>query len=143
MSVSAKPHPFLPITGVRVVEAGPERAIVEHSPAPELYNHVGVWHASALYTGAHEAACALVRAALGEAAERCAVGAVAESKTDYKHFPVGPITTVATRGDGGWDALDGAAAGGGPADVAVAVVSTNEDGRVVMTVDAVVRAEPR
>src|SRR5213080_1835085 len=88
----------------RLVEAGPERAVVEQPPDPEVDNHVKVRHASALYAAAYEAARRLVLAALGERAASADVR-LADSEIAYKQVGLGVITSTAVPDGPGWDSI--------------------------------------
>src|SRR5947209_19605713 len=91
------PHDtFVEYLETRVAESSPERVVVEQPDAPPLGNHVGVRHASALYAGAYEAARALVRATLGDAADSARVALIA-SDINYSRVGMGDLTVVAER----------------------------------------------
>ena len=120
----------------RLVEATPRRAVTEQPGVRELDNHLGIRHASALFTAMYAASRALVHAAAGEGRS----AELVESTTTYPFVPVGPITSVAEPAGGNWDGL--AAGGDGPVELEVAVTSTNEDGRTVSTLAATWRVAP-
>ena len=136
MTVQVQIDPYAERAGARVAEAGPERAVVEQPGLRELDNHLGIRHASALYTAMYAASQALVRAAAGDAGS----ARLTESVTTYPFVPVGLITSVAEPAGGDWDALGGDP--GDPVELRVRVESSNEDGRVVSTLESTWRVEP-
>jgi hypothetical protein len=136
VTVQVETDPYTQRAHSRVVEATPERAVVEQPGLRELDNHLGIRHASALYTTMYAAAQALVRAAVGESAS----ARLTASTTTYPYVPVGLITSVAEPAGGDWEALRGGAAS--PAELQVRVESANEDGRTVSTLDSTWRVEP-
>lgn len=139
MTARVEIDPYAERAGTRVTEASPERAVVEQPGLRELDNHLGIRHASALYTTMYAAAQALVRAAAGDAGSRAQL---TSSTTTYPFVPVGLITSVAEPAGGGWDTLAGELEAGRPAELSVRVESSNEDGRVVSTLDCSWRVDP-
>jgi acyl-coenzyme A thioesterase PaaI-like protein len=119
----------------RVVEASPERAVVEQPADPEVDNHVKVRHASALYTAAHEASRQLLLATLGERAQSVRIG-VADSEIAYRSVGLGVLTTTAERSGEGWDSLEADLDAGKSVQLENAVVATGEDGKPVITFEA-------
>ena len=117
--------PFAAAAEVRVAEASADRAVVEQPALRHLDNHVGVRHASALFTAGYEAARALVGAAVPG---RSARAELVESECAYVNVGFGLITTTATPKGDGWDAL----ATGAPAEVEVAVAGVDEAGKTVV-----------
>src|SRR2546423_1302564 len=101
--------PYADHLDTTVVDAGPARAVVEQPASPSLGNHVGVRHASALYTAGHAAARALVLAALGDRAGSAGLHLV-ESEIPYVHVGFGLIPTTAEPPRGGWYSLGAALA---------------------------------
>ena len=122
----------------RLVEATPERAVTEQPGALELDNHLGIRHASALYTTMYAASRALVLAALGGAGS----ARLADSVTTYPFIPLGPVTSVAEPEGKGWDSLAEEIAAGRDVELRTAVTATNEDGRTVATLAATWTAGP-
>jgi len=134
--------PYVRHAGTRPTDVGAERAAVEQD-GHELDNHVGVRHASALYTGAYGAARALVVRALGDRADTVSI-CHQRSEITYSNIPVGPIVSGARRRDPDrWDEAAASLDAGRPAEVATDVVSTNEQGRTVVTLESHWRVEPR
>ena len=119
---------------VTVVEAGPERAVVQQPPDPEVDNHVKVRHASALWTAGHEAARQLVLAALGERAASVDLS-VAGSEIAYKQVGLGVLTSTAEPAGSGWDSLAADLDAGREAQLETAVVTADPGGKVVVTLD--------
>ena len=115
-----------------LVEATPERAVVEQPGLRELDNHLGIRHASALYTCMYAAARGLVLAATAEI-DGAGEARLEESTTAYPFVPVGLITNTATRSEEGWASAAATLADGKAARVGVEVDATNEDGRTVAT----------
>lgn len=128
--------PYVLRAGAHVAEASAERAVVEQPGLRELDNHLGIRHASALYTAMYAAAQALVRAAAGDAGR----ARLTSSVTTYPFVPVGLIRSVAEPAGGDWAALGGELAAA--AELRVRVESSNEDGRTVSTLDSSWRVEP-
>ena len=87
-----------------IAEASPERAVVEQPGLRELDNHLGIRHASALYTSMYAAARALVRAAVQDL-PGAGEARIESSSTKYPFVPVGLITNTAERSGDGWDLL--------------------------------------
>lgn len=83
-----------------MIACGPERATVVQPPAPELENHVGVRHASALHAAGYAAARALAEAAVGSHARL----RLKRSEIAYKAMGLGRLETVAEPADEGWEA---------------------------------------
>jgi hypothetical protein len=138
MTVQVEIDPYAERAGTRVTEATPERAVVEQPGMRELDNHLGIRHASALYTTMYAASQALVRAAAGDTGR----ARLTESVTTYPYIPVGLVTSVAEPAGGAWDTLGADLAEGRPAELKVRVESSNEDGRTVSTLDSTWRVEP-
>lgn len=122
----------------QLAEASPERAVTEQPGALELDNHLGIRHASALFTTMYAASRALVLAAVGEAGTAQFV----ESTTTYPFIPLGPVTSTAEPEGEGWDSLGAELEGGRAVELRTAVTSANEDGRTVSTLGATWRVEP-
>lgn len=125
--------PYAAHVGTRLLDASPQRAVVEQPALGELDNHVGIRHASALYAAAWAASHALVRAALGERASAW----LDASEIRYEQVPLGPITTVAEPAGGDWDApvREGA-------ELRATAISTNEHGKTVVALDTTWRVGP-
>lgn len=123
-------EPFILRTQPRVVDAGPTRAVVEQAAAPELDNHVGVRHASALHAAGYEASRALLAAALGDLAARVEAS-LAESEISYTAVGLGLLTTTAEPTGEGWGDLAGALRSGDSVDLATALATVDEEGKVV------------
>jgi acyl-coenzyme A thioesterase PaaI-like protein len=138
VTVQVQIDPYAERAGARVTEASPERAVVEQPGLRELDNHLGIRHASALYTTMYAAAQALVRAAAGDTAR----ARLTDSVTTYPYIPVGLVTSVAEPAGGDWVALAGEIEAGRGADLKIRVESSNEDGRTVSTLDSSWRVEP-
>jgi hypothetical protein len=111
-----------------VLEAGPERAVVEQPADPEVDNHVKVRHASALYTAAFEAARQLVLAALGDRAADAEVK-LADSEIAYTQVGLGMLTSTAEPAGGDWAKLDAE----WPIELDANVVTTDPEGKSVVT----------
>lgn len=129
--------PYVDHLDTTVIDAAPTRAVVEQPASACLGNHVGVRHASALYTAGHAAARALVLAALGDRAGSAGLHLV-ESEIAYVHVGFGLITTTAEPAGGGWDSLDS----DGPVDLDVSATGTDENGKTVVTLATRWRVEP-
>jgi hypothetical protein len=124
---------FVEYAGTIVAQATPERAVVDQPAADFLDNHVGVRHASALFTAGHEASRALVRMALGDAAD--AVRAeLLESEVSYVNVGFGRIESSAEPAGEGWEDARAAIEAGRAVELAVDVTGTDEKGKVVVTV---------
>ena len=128
------PDAYADYLRVKVVEAGPERAVVEQPADPEVDNHVKVRHASALWTAAHEAARRLVLAALGDRAATVDLD-VADSEIAYKQVGLGMLTSTAEPAGSGWDSLAADLDAGREAHLETAVVTADPGGKVVVTLD--------
>ncbi len=135
-----QPDPFVEHTYARVVEAGPERAVVEQPPARALDNHLAVRHASALYAAAYEASRTLVLAAAAATGERVTI-APRRSELVYKAMPLGSIRSTATPAGPGWNTLAADLRGGAAVELATTVESTNEEGKAVVNVELSWRVE--
>jgi acyl-coenzyme A thioesterase PaaI-like protein len=115
---------------VTLVEAGPERAVVEQPADPEVDNHVKVRHASALYTAAYEASRQLLLAALGEHAASVDL-VVADSEIAYKAVGLGVLRSVAEPQGEGWDRLGGRV--DSPLELETSVVTSDPGEKAVVT----------
>lgn len=131
MSTAAtETEPFVSYARATVTEARPARVVVEQPAAPELDNHVGVRHASALHSAGYEASRALVAAAAGGIWE----GQIRleQSEIEYVAVGLGKLTTCAEPTGDGWDRLSTE-----PAEalarltLTASVTTTNEEGKVV------------
>jgi hypothetical protein len=76
---------------MRVTERGPDRAVVVQDDRPELANHVGVRHASAVYLAGLEASRELATAIAGDGV----TVELAESDIRYGSVPSGTIAYTA------------------------------------------------
>jgi acyl-coenzyme A thioesterase PaaI-like protein len=141
LTVQLENDPYAERAHSTIVEAGPERAVVEQPGLRELDNHLGIRHASALYTCMYAAARALMLASVAEL-DGAGEARIEESTTAYPFVPVGLITNVATRTGDGWESAASELAAGRAARVGVAVDSTNEDGRTVSTLETTWAIEP-
>lgn len=104
MAVDEKPlEPFLVLAGVRLTDCGPERATVVQASVPELENHVGVRHASALHAAGYAAARALSEAAVAAAGNDTDLR-LKRSEIAYKAMGLGDLETVAEPADESWQA---------------------------------------
>jgi acyl-coenzyme A thioesterase PaaI-like protein len=124
-----------------IAEASPERAVVEQPGLRELDNHLGIRHASALYTSMYAAARALVHAALTDL-PGAGQARLESSETKYPFVPVGLITNTAERSGDGWESAAEELAAGRTARVGVYVDATNEDDRTVSTLETVWAIQP-
>jgi len=128
---AAGTEPFVAHTRASIAEVSATRVVVEQPAAPELDNHVGVRHASALHSAGYEASRALVAAALGEW-HRPEDLHLEESEISYTAVGLGPLTTTAEPTGEGWDRLpfesaediDGVT-------LTSAVTTTNQEGKAV------------
>jgi hypothetical protein len=125
--------PFVDYAATVVREASPHLAVVEQPASRFLDNHVGVRHASALFTAAYEAARGLLAAALGGFAD-CASVHLVECEVEYVAVAMGAITTTAEPAGDGWSSLADDVVGPSCVDLDVAVVATNDKGRTVLRV---------
>jgi hypothetical protein len=133
--------PFLGGAHVRLVEIGPERAVAEQEAAPELDNHVGVRHASALHAAGYAASRALVTEALG--AEPGAHGVrLAGSEISYVAMGLGPLTSTAARAGDGWDDLRAGLASGVAVELASTVTTVDGAGKAVAKLELSWVVEP-
>ncbi|HEX6753007.1 MAG TPA: DUF4442 domain-containing protein [Solirubrobacterales bacterium] len=129
-------EPFVAYTRVSVTEVSSRRVVVEQPAAPELDNHVGVRHASALHSAGYEASRALVVAALGEQC-RSEDLRLEESEISYTAVGLGPLTTTAEPTGEEWDRLPVA-----PAEemdgiaLTSTATTTNQEGKVVARLHA-------
>lgn len=125
--------PYAGLAGVQIVDVDATRAVVLQLPLPVLDNHIGVRHASALYSAAWAASHALVRAALAGRAD----AVLTDSEIRYERVPLGSITTVAEPAGGDWDVV-------GEADgvLMATAISTNDDGKAVATLGTTWRVGP-
>ena len=124
-------EPFVAYTRSSVAEVSSTRVVVKQPAAPELDNHVGVRHASALHSAGYEASRALVVAALGE---RCRPEdlRLEESEISYTAVGLGPLTTTAEPTGEEWDRLPVASAGEmDGVTLTSTVTTTNQEGKVV------------
>jgi hypothetical protein len=94
--------------------------VVEQPDEPELGNHVGIRHASALHAAAYGAGRALVLESAGDREVELASAEIA-----YVNVAMGPLRFVAEPRE----VPDG--------DFGTSVVGTDENGKTVVTVDAV------
>jgi hypothetical protein len=133
--------PYVAHLDTTVIDAAPTRAVVEQPASVCLGNHVGVRHASALYTAGHAAARALLLAALGDRAGSAGLHLV-ESEIAYVHVGFGLITTTAEPAGGGWDSLDADLASDRVAELEASAAGTDENGKTVVTVSTRWRVEP-
>ncbi len=104
------------------IEQSPERVTVSQGDHPELQNHVGVRHASALFAGAYEASRLLIAGALAA----CAVAGdmrLIESHVDYTNLPMGEILTTAEPSGDAWLWMAAELASGRAVSLAVSAVS--------------------
>jgi acyl-coenzyme A thioesterase PaaI-like protein len=124
----ATKDPYSDHTLSRVLEATPERAVVEQPMEPEVDNHVKVRHASALYAAAYEAARQLVVAALGDRADSVEVR-LADSEIKYAAVGLGTLTSTAEPQGEGWDKLDS----GEELELDSLVTTTDPNGKTVTT----------
>lgn len=135
MDAQSIPHdPFVEHAETRLVELSPAHAVVEQPAATFLDNHVGVRHASALFTAGHEAARALVLGRLGDDAP----GARAELvQSDVRYTNVGFGTVVSDAEPVGeeWETLAATIAAGQPVELLARVTGRNDAGKTVFTVD--------
>ncbi|HEY5707999.1 MAG TPA: DUF4442 domain-containing protein [Solirubrobacterales bacterium] len=124
-------EPFVAYTRSSIAEVSSTRVVVKQPAAPELDNHVGVRHASALHSAGYEASRALVVAALGEQ-YRPEDLRLEESEISYTAVGLGPLTTTAEPTGEEWDRLpvepaedmDGTT-------LTSTVTTTNQEGKVV------------
>jgi acyl-coenzyme A thioesterase PaaI-like protein len=123
--------PFVEHAETRLVELSPERAVVSQPAASFLDNHVGVRHASALFTAGHEASRALVSGRLPGGAE----AALVQSDVHYTNVGFGTVTSEAEPVGEEWDALPGALASGEPVELSARVTGRDDAGKTVFTVD--------
>jgi hypothetical protein len=126
VEIKGQDDPFVGYLDTRVVEATPQRAVVEQPDFKPLGNHVGVRHASALYAAGFEAGRALVLAALGDRAQSVDIE-LAGSDTNYTFVAMGPLEFVAEP-DGDWS--DGAG------ELTTRVTGTDQNGKTVCTLVA-------
>jgi hypothetical protein len=129
--------PFVAATGVRLRSAGPRRAVVEQAALPELDNHVGVRHASALHAAGYAASRALVAAALAERGEG-ATARLAGTEIAYTAVGIGPLQTVAEPTGTSWEELLGA----DEAELACAVTTRDKSGKAVAELTAIWAVSP-
>ena len=122
---------------VRAVSRAAEEVVVEQPDEPELGNHVGVRHASALHAACHEAARELVAQAAGEG-QPPAVSELVESDIEYKRVAMGPLRFVARRAGGDWAEAEQA---GSAQALGVAVSGFDEAGKEVAAFTATWRVE--
>jgi hypothetical protein len=123
--------PFVAYTRTNIAEVSPKRVVVEQPAAPELDNHVGVRHASALHSAGYEASRALVVAALGER-HRSEDLRLEESEISYTAVGLGPLTSIAEPEGKGWDKLPvGSAEDMDGISLDSTVTTTNQEGKVV------------
>ncbi|HEX5376170.1 MAG TPA: DUF4442 domain-containing protein [Solirubrobacterales bacterium] len=122
---------FVAYTRATIAEVSSTRVVVEQPAAPELDNHVGVRHASALHSAGYEASRALVAAALGER-HRSGDLRLEESEISYTAVGLGPLTTTAEPTGEGWDRLPVESPGEMHGiTLTSTVTTTNEEGKVV------------
>lgn len=136
MRIELRPaDPFVERSGVRPVEVGAARAVVEQPAHESLNNHVGIRHASALYAAVYEASRVLVLAALGDGPDGREL-TLAHSVIDYEHMPLGVITTTAEPDGGAWSSLAADAAANERVALGVLAISADDRGRTVATMRA-------
>jgi hypothetical protein len=114
--------PFVAGAGIATLEADADRAVVQQGAAEVLDNHVGVRHASALFTAGHQAARALLTAALGGRARL----ELLESDVHYVNVGFGLLTSTARPAGGAWPPLDAPVL-----ELEVDVTTEDEQGKMV------------
>jgi hypothetical protein len=128
---AAGTEPFVAYTRASIAELSSARVVVEQPAAPELDNHVGVRHASALHSAGYEASRALVVAALGER-YRSEDLRFEESEISYTAVGLGPLTTTAEPAGEGWGRLPGESTEDTDGISLISTVTTtNQEGKVV------------
>ena len=123
-------EPFLATAGVRMADCDSDRAVVVQPPVPELENHVGVRHASALHAAGYAAGLGLVEAAVAglEVDVELRLGA---SEIAYKAMGLGELETVAEPTGGGWETQLDQLRAGSPVELACTATTTNAEGKAV------------
>lgn len=104
------------------IEQSAERVTVSQGDHPELQNHVGVRHASALFAGAYEASRLLIAGALAASAVPGDMRLV-ESHVDYTNLPMGEILTTAEPSGEAWLWMAAELSAGQAVSLAVSAVS--------------------
>jgi Domain of unknown function (DUF4442) len=122
-------EPFLAMAGVRMADCDSDRAVVIQPPVPELENHVGVRHASALHAAGYAAGLALAEAAVA-GLDRDVRLRLQGSEIAYKAMGLGELETVAEPA-GGWGAQLEQLRAGSPVELACTATTTNAEGKAV------------
>jgi len=118
--------PFVAGAGIATREAGADRAVVQQDAAEVLDNHVGVRHASALFTAGHQASRALLATALGEDVRK----ELLESDVQYVNVGFGLLTSTARPAGGAWPPLDAPVL-----ELEVEVATEDEQGKTVARIN--------
>jgi Domain of unknown function (DUF4442) len=114
--------PFIAGAGITTLEADADHAVVQQGAAEALDNHVGVRHASALFTAGHQASRELLAAVLGVRARL----ELLESDVHYVNVGFGLLTSTARPAGGAWPPLDGRVL-----ELEVEVTTEDEHGKTV------------
>lgn len=123
-------EPFLATAGVRMADCDSARAVVLQPPVPELENHVGVRHASALHAAGYAAGLALVKTAVA-ALEGDVQLRLQGSEIAYRAMGLGELVTVAEPAAGGWHSQLRQLRAGRPVELACTATTTNAEGKAV------------
>jgi len=123
-------EPFLASAGVRMADCDSGRAVVLQPPVPELENHVGVRHASALHAAGYAAGQALVEAAVAELEEDVELR-LQGSEIAYKAMGLGELETVAEPAGGGWEGELEQLRAGSSVELTCTAATTNAEGKAV------------
>jgi len=122
---------FVEASAVELTECRADRVVAAQQPLPELENHVGVRHASALHAAGFAASRALIETALagcGPLALR-----LLDSEIAYQAMGQGPLLTVAEPAGEEWGAAAGRLRAGEPVELTCAVRTDDEAGRRVVS----------
>jgi hypothetical protein len=137
-------EPFLVTAGVRMADCDSDRAVVLQPLVPELENHVGVRHASALHAAGYAAGLALVEAAVAELDGSVELR-LQGSEIAYKAMGLGELETVAEPSAGGWETQLEQLRAGSSVELACTATTTNAEGKAVaeLTLSWIATPAPR
>ncbi len=108
--------------GVLVLEQTAALVTVTQGDRPELQNHVGVRHASALFAGAYDAVRLLVHEAVAQTHITANIK-LAQAHIEYTNLPMGEILTTAEPTGEAWSKLADELATGRPVSLEASAIS--------------------
>jgi hypothetical protein len=127
--------------GVLVLEQTAALVTVSQSDRPELQNHVGVRHASALFAGAYDALRLLVHRAVAQTPTPASIRLV-QAHIEYTNLPMGEILTTAEPTGEAWTELADRLAAGRPVSLEASAISRIAGASPVATLHTIWRVCP-